>query len=77
MTNAHLKFVFLKTPQIRHRFSSNNSQQVFPVIRHEIYHAQLTGETYEFFGKSFSGTVKVDDFNLAMREGYVSLVIES
>ncbi len=77
MTNAHLKFVFLKTPQIRHRFSSNNSQQVFPVIRHEIYHAKLSGETYEFFGKSFSGTVKVDDFNVAIREGYISLVIES
>jgi hypothetical protein len=77
MTSAYLKFVFLKTPQIRHRFSSNNSQQVFPVIRHEIYYAKLSGETYEFFGKSFSGTVKVDDFNMAIHEGYVSLVIES
>ena len=77
MSNAHLKFVFLKTPQIRHRFSSNNKHNIFPVIRHEIYHAKLSGETYEFFGKSFSGTVKVDDFNTAIREGYVSLVIES
>ena len=77
MTNAHLKFVFLKTPQIRHRFTSHNKHNIFPVIRHEIYHAKLTEETYEFFGKSFSGTVKVDDFNMAIREGYVSLVIES
>lgn len=77
MPNAHLKFVFLKTPQIRHRFSSHDKHNIFPIIRHEIYHAKLSGETYEFFGKSFSGTVKVDDFNLAIREGYVSLVIES
>ena len=77
MINPQLKFVFLKTPQIKHRFSSNNSQQIFPVIRHEIYHAKLAGETYEFFGKSFSGTVTVDDFNMAIREGYVSLVMES
>lgn len=77
MTNPQLKFVFLKTPQIRHRFSSNNSQQIFPVIRYEIYHAKLTGETYEFFGKSFSGTVTVDNFIMAIREGYVSLVMES
>jgi len=47
------------------------------VIRHEIYHAKLAGETYEFFGKSFSGTVTVDDFMTALREGYVSLVMES
>ena len=77
MINPQLKFVFLKTPQIRHRFSSNNSQQIFPVIRHEIYHAKLAGETYEFFGKSFSGTVTVDNFIMAIREGYVSLVMES
>jgi hypothetical protein len=50
---------------------------IFPVIRHEVYLARLEGETYEFFGKSYSGTVDVDDFNLAIREGYVSLVIES
>ena len=77
MSNVQLKFIFLKTPQIRHRFTSNNKHNVFPVIRHEIYHAKLTEETYEFFGKSFSGTVKVDDFNMAIREGYVSLVIDS
>jgi hypothetical protein len=47
---------------------------IFPVIRHEVYLARLEGE---FFGKSYSGTVDVDDFNLAIREGYVSLVIES
>lgn len=77
MPNAQLKFIFLKTPQIRHRFNSHNKNNIFPVIRHEIYHAKLEGEMYEFFGKSYSGTVGVDDFNLAIREGYVSLVIES
>ncbi|CAM8655168.1 hypothetical protein MCEMAEM21_00096 [Oxalobacteraceae bacterium] len=77
MSNVHLKFIFLKTPQIRHRFNSHNKHNIFPVIRHEIYHAKLTEETYEFFGKSFSGTVTVDNFNMAIREGYVSLVIES
>jgi hypothetical protein len=77
MSNVHLKFIFLKTPQIRHRFNSRNKHNIFPVIRLEIYHAKLTEETYEFFGKSFSGTVTVDNFNMAIREGYVSLVIES
>lgn len=77
MPYAQLKFVFLKTPQIRHRFNSHNKHNIFPVILHEIYHAKLEGETYEFFGKSYSGTVHVDDFNMAIREGYVSLVIDS
>jgi hypothetical protein len=77
MTNGQLRFIFLKTPQIRHRFSSNNSQQIFPVIHHEIYNAKIVGDSYEFFGRSFSGVVKVDDFNLAIREGYVSIVLES
>jgi hypothetical protein len=77
MTNGQLRFIFLKTPQIRHRFSSNNSQQIYPVIQHEIYHAKIVGDSYEFFGRSFSGVVKVDDFNLAIREGYVSIVLES
>jgi len=77
VTNLQLKFFFLKTPQIRHRFNSHNKHNIFPVIRHEIYHAKLAGETYEFFGKSFSGTVTVDNFNMAIREGYVSLVIDS
>lgn len=77
MPNTQIRFIFLKTPQIRHRFSSHNKHNIFPVIRHEVYLARLEGETYEFFGKSYSGTVNVDDFNLAIREGYVSLVIES
>ena len=77
MTNGELRFIFLKTPQIRHRFSSNNSQQIIPVIHNEIYNAKIVGDSYEFFGRSFSGVVKVDDFNLAIREGYVSIVLES
>ncbi len=77
MTNGQLRFIFLKTPQIRHRFSSNNSQQIYPVIHHEIYHAKIVGDIYEFFGRSFSGMVKIDDFNLTIREGYVSIVLES
>ena len=77
MFRAQLKFIFLKTPQIRHRFSSHNIQQVYPVIRHEIYHAILTSDSYEFFGRSYSGVVKIEDFNLAIKEGYISLVLDS
>ncbi len=77
MLDRHLKFIFLKTPQIRHRFSSSNSQHIYPVIRHEIYHARLVDDTYEFFGRSYSGKVKVEDFNVAIREGYISLVLDS
>ena len=77
MTTGQLKFIFLKTPQIKHRFRSGKNQLIYPVIRHEIYNAKIVGDSYEFFGRSFSGVVKVDDFNLAIREGYVSIVLES
>ena len=77
MTTADLKFVFLKTPQIRHRFNSHDKHNIFPVIRHEIYYAKFNGEAYEFYGKSYSGQVAIDDFNRAIREGYVSLVVDS
>ena len=77
MRNPDLKFVFLKTPQIRHKFMSHNKHNIFPVIRHEIYYAKLVEEHYEIFGKSFSCAVAVDDFNRAIQEGYVSLVIDA
>lgn len=77
MVNAELKFIFLKTPQIRHRFVSQiKNSNLFPVVRDETYYANLVGEKYEFFGRSYSGFVNVDDFNKAIREGYVSLVIK-
>jgi hypothetical protein len=69
-------FVFLKTPQKKHRFISHVKNKNYPVIRHEIYSAKSVGETYEFFGKSYSGIVSVDDFKTAIREGYVSLVVD-
>ena len=77
MKNADLKFVFLKTPQIRHRFKSHNKHNIFPVIRHEIYYAKREGEQYEIIGKSYSGTVLVENFKYAIQEGYVSLVVDS
>ena len=77
MFDVHFKFIFLKTPQIRHRFTSHNQKNVFPIIRHEVYYAKLVGESYEIFGKSFSCAVAVDDFNRAIQEGYVSLVVDS
>ena len=76
MNSSTIAFVFLKMPQIRHRFISHNLANAFPVIRHEVYHAKLGGESYEFFGKSFSGTVHVDDFSSAIREGYISLNLQ-
>jgi hypothetical protein len=76
MANGQLKFIFLKTPQIKHRFSTGKNQLIYPVIRHEIYHAKLVGDSYEFFGRSYSGVVSVDDFHAAIREGYISLVLE-
>ena len=77
MIAGKLKFVFLKTPQLRHKFLSYDKHNIFPVIRHEIYYAKLVEESYEIFGKSFSGAVAVDDFNRAIHEGYVSLVIDA
>ncbi len=75
MINAELKFIFLKSPQIRHRFRSHNKHNIFPVIRHEIYYAKLSGDYYEFFGGSYSGEVAVADFNTAIQEGYVSILL--
>ncbi len=77
MTTAELKFVFLKTPQLRHKFLSYDKHNIFPIIRHEVYYAKLVGESYEIFGRSYSGAVAVDDFNQAIQEGYVSLVIDA
>ena len=77
MIAVEFKFVFLKTPQLRHKFMSYDKHNIFPIIRHEIYHAKLVEEIYEIFGKSFSGAVTVDDFNRAIHEGYVSLVIDA
>jgi hypothetical protein len=69
-------FVFLKTPQKKHRFISHVKNKNYPVIRLEIYHAKSVSETYDFFGKSYSGIVAIDDFKIAIREGYVSLVAD-
>jgi len=77
MANGQLKFIFLKTPQVKHRFSSGKNQLIYPIIRDEIYHAKLVGDSYEFFGRSYSGVVDADDFHAAIREGYVSLVLET
>lgn len=77
MSNVHLKFIFLKTPQIRHRFSSNNSRQVFPVIRHEIYYAVIEKANYKFFGKSYSGDVSIKNFKIAVEESYISIISDT
>jgi hypothetical protein len=77
MGNSELKFVFLKTPQLRHKFMSHDKHNIFPIIRHEVYYAKLVGESYEIFGRSYSGAVAIDDFNQAIQEGYVSLVIDA
>jgi hypothetical protein len=76
MANGEVKFVFLKTPQIKHHFRSHNKHNISPLIRHEIYYAKLVGGNYEIYGHSYSGSVEVDDFHRAIQEGYVSLVID-
>jgi hypothetical protein len=77
MVDAEIKFIFLKTPQIKHRFISLIKNKNFPVIRKEIYCAESVGNAYEFHGDSYSGAVDIDDFDTAIREGYVSLVLDS
>jgi hypothetical protein len=77
MNNAQLKFIFLKTPQKKHGFISHIKNNNYPVIRQEIYYANSVGFTYEFFGKSFNGVVNIDNFNLAIQQGFVSLVLET
>ena len=76
MDNTEFMFVLLKTPQKKHRFISHVKNKNYPVIRLEIYYAKSVGETYDFFGKSYSGIVAFDDFKTAIREGYVSLVAD-
>ncbi len=74
MDEYKLKFIFLKTPQIRHNFKSNYNIQLFPIIIDEVYQAELKEENYEFIGKSNSGSVSKKDFINAMGEGYISLI---
>ena len=74
MEHKQVKFIFIKTPQVRHRFMSSNGNQFFPVTKDEIYQAKLVGEIYEFFGRSLSGAVTKEDFKSAIEEGFISLV---
>ena len=76
MNNAQLKFIFLKTPQKKHGFISHIKNN-YPVIRQEIYYTNFVDVEYEFFGKSFNGVVSIDNFNLAIQQGFVSLVLET
>jgi hypothetical protein len=48
MDEYKLKFIFLKTPQLRHHFKSNYNNQLFPIIIDEVYQAELIDENYEF-----------------------------
>ncbi len=77
MINFPIKFIFLKTPQLRHNFRCHRGNLVFPIIRSEIYQARQSDGKYEFYGKAISGVVSVDDFHTAIKEGYVSLTVES
>ena len=77
MNNSELKFIFLKTPQVKHGFISYEKNNNYPVIRHEFYYANSVGDTYEFFGKSFSGIITITAFNYAIQQGYVSLVLDT
>ena len=74
MEHKQIKFIFTKTPQVRHRFMSSNGKQFFPVTKDEIYQANLVGEIYEFFGRSLSGAVTKEDFRSAIEEGFISIV---
>ncbi len=74
MGYERVKFVFIKTPQFRHQFKTNNTNQIFPIIKHEIYQATLVDDIYKFYGSSFSGAVSEENFLVAIREGYISLV---
>ena len=77
MKNYTLKFVFLKTPQLRHNFRSNINQNVFPVINHEIYYAVIEEANYKFFGKSYSGDVSIKNFKIAVEESYISIISDT
>ena len=74
MEHKQIKFIFIKTPQVKHRFMTSNGKQFFPVIKDEIYQAKLVGEIYEFFGRSSSGAVTEEDFRSAIVEGFISIV---
>ncbi len=76
MEQEEIKFIFLKTPQLRHQFKGINSKHIVPVIKHEIYKAKLSEDNYEFEGRSYSGTVSKESFFSAIREGYVLVIKE-
>ena len=74
MEQQEIKFIFLKTPQLRHRFKGINSKHISPVIKHEVYKAKLEDDNYEFEGRSYSGSISKKNFIVAIEEGYVLLV---
>ena len=64
MEQEEIKYIFIKTPQLRHRFKGINSKHISPVIKHEVYTAKkLADNNYEFEGRSYSGTVSYEDFS--------------
>ena len=77
MEQEVIQFIFLKTPQLRHRFKGINSKHISPVIKHEVYSAKkLDDNNYEFEGRSYSGSVSYEDFKVAIEEDYISLITD-
>lgn len=76
MADLIVKFRFLKTPQLRHRFRCFRGNPIFPNVKYEIFNGTLVGDFYEFHGKSASGRVPRENFDEAVMEGYVLKVQE-
>lgn len=77
MREKNFKFRFLKTPQIKHNFTTVKGQTVFPNVMFEIYDGLAGDDGYIYVsGKNLSGKILDIDFKNAFREGVIELIIE-
>ena len=79
MTNSNVKFKFLKTPQIGHKFRTHSEKYFHPNIKTEVFFAIFNEGFYEFSGMSssgkfVSGKISEENFIKACSEGFISII---
>ena len=74
MSTSIIRFKFLKTPQLRHKFLNYSGACVFPRHKAEVFDAIYFNGFYEFSGKSLSGKVPGENFVGALTDGVITIV---
>lgn len=77
MAESNIKFIFIKTPQLRFGFRTHKGYPAFPRIGSVIYEARLKQGKVEFSGIDMTGNVSQNDFEEALKLGFIGLINES